>query len=99
MTAALKASIADARERLFEDGELTLSESTLLDSAERALSGQAKTLRSVLNLTGTVLHTNLGRAVLPKQALQAVLQVASGPSNLEFDLETGRRGDRDLELD
>ncbi len=99
VTAALKASIADARERLFEDGELTLSESTLLDSAERALSGQAKTLRSVLNLTGTVLHTNLGRAVLPKQALQAVLQVASGPSNLEFDLETGRRGDRDLELE
>lgn len=97
--AALKASISDARETLAKDMSFNVSETVLLDSVERALSGQVKTLRSVVNLTGTVLHTNLGRAVLPKQALKAVLQVASAPSNLEFDLETGRRGDRDLELE
>ncbi len=96
---ALQTAIADARARLARDGDCIISEGQLLQTAEKALSERAKTLRSVVNLTGTVLHTNLGRAVLPKQALDAVLKVASAPSNLEFNLKTGRRGDRDSELE
>ncbi|MBL8326682.1 MAG: L-seryl-tRNA(Sec) selenium transferase [Rubrivivax sp.] len=55
----------------------------------------APRMRAVLNLTGTVIHTNLGRAVLAEPVLQHVLAAMSGPNNLEYDLAGGGRGDRD----
>ena len=64
------------------------------DIRERLVRRTGAELRPVLNATGVVLHTNLGRAPLADAAVQALLAVASGYSNLELDLSSGTRGSR-----
>ncbi len=56
---------------------------------------ESQRLRPVVNATGTVLHTNLGRAPLARKAIEKVVEAASHPVTLEYDLEAGRRGERD----
>jgi L-seryl-tRNA(Ser) seleniumtransferase len=62
--------------------------------AREALDHEASHLRPVVNATGVIVHTNLGRAPLAREALAAAEAVASGYANLEFDLATGGRGSR-----
>ena len=65
-----------------------------------SLDAQARpSLKPVFNLTGTVLHTNLGRAVLAPEAIAAAMATMQGFSNLEFDLAGGTRGDRDSHVE
>lgn len=66
-------------------------EALILEKAKRLASGN---LCPVINATGVILHTNLGRAPLAKEALDAIQNVAKGYSNLEFDLAKGDRGIR-----
>jgi L-seryl-tRNA(Ser) seleniumtransferase len=78
-------------------GELLRAELASLPQtlAARVNDRMRPAMRAVLNLTGTVIHTNLGRALLADAALQQVLALTGAPNNLEFDLDTGGRGDRD----
>ncbi len=101
VTDAVRAVIDELRQRVFGAGEDadTAEEAVLASVADLLAAKSAPSLKKVFNLTGTVLHTNLGRAPLPREAIEAMTVVAGGASNLEYDLESGRRGDRDVHVD
>ncbi len=69
-------------------------EAVVRQTIDRTIRLYRPSLRRVINVTGTVLHTNLGRAPLCDSALQAVNEIASGYSNLEYNLDAGERGKR-----
>jgi L-seryl-tRNA(Ser) seleniumtransferase len=103
VTASVRAVLAELRETIGGDDAASLPDlsdvAVAMRIASRVEAESRPSLRPVFNLTGTVLHTNLGRALLPREAIEAVTDIAAGASNLEFDVETGRRGDRDSHLD
>ena len=94
-TQVLRAVLATARQQIGE-GHAAPDPGGLLRDAETRLKARAAPrLKRVFNLTGTVLHTNLGRAVLPDEAIAAMVDAARSPCALEYDVDTGGRGDRD----
>jgi len=95
--------LAGAR-TLLDSARQAVRSGELVDYTEPALAAHlaahlarhhAPRLKRVFNLTGTVLHTNLGRAPLPEEAVDALVMAARHPCALEYSLETGGRGDRD----
>jgi L-seryl-tRNA(Ser) seleniumtransferase len=102
VVAALRKDLAALRERALAGGlpKAELDEAAVAARVAGELASRARPrLRAVYNLTGTVLHTNLGRALLPDEAVASVLRALSSPANLEFDLDSGGRGDRDDLID
>lgn len=90
----LRASIAQARQDI-RHGIPCPSPQAILARAEQALQQEQQPhLRPIINATGVIINTNLGRAPLSSEALQAVQWVAGGYSNLEYELEAGERGSR-----
>ncbi|MDD2988117.1 MAG: L-seryl-tRNA(Sec) selenium transferase [Zoogloea sp.] len=94
-TQVLRAVLATARQRIGEGHAAPEPGGLLRDAETRLKARAAPRLKRVFNLTGTVLHTNLGRAVLPDEAIAAMVDAARSPCALEYDVDTGGRGDRD----
>ena len=94
--AAVRAAIAETRLRLQEGVAAAVSDERVL---ELGAAEAAPRLRRVINATGVVLHTNLGRAPLHPEAVKRVAEIASGYSNLEIDLGSGRRGHRSAHVE
>ncbi|MDZ7784634.1 MAG: L-seryl-tRNA(Sec) selenium transferase [Halioglobus sp.] len=100
LTRYLRQHLSELRAEIVAGNTPDVSVESIRQSADHALAaGSGATLIPVFNLTGTVLHTNLGRATLPTAAIDAVNTVAAGATNLEFDLASGRRGDRESHVE
>ena len=97
VTEALRAAVADIRDEILSGNYTQLPEPA--EYAERTrqkiAAKTAPRMRSVVNATGTVTHTNLGRSLLSDAACEAIQQAAQNYVNLEYDIETGSRGHRD----
>ena len=104
VTDAARAVLASLRQEI-SDGRLDASGVDLaLSGLENAVIRRVRqslkySLRPVINATGVILHTNLGRAPLPASTLEHIRETAASYSNLEFDVETGERGKRDVHVD
>lgn len=91
---AIRAGVDAARAGIRSGGEAPMAALLLDDIAERILRATRPTLVRVINATGVILHTNLGRAPLSEDARKAMQDAALSYSNLEYDLEAGDRGSR-----
>jgi len=100
VVASLQAAIAEAREAILagETTEPIDGPSLLARAEEEIVRRSVPSLRRVVNATGIVLHTGLGRAPLCDAAIEAIVEGASGYCNLEYDLATGRRGRRNTHV-
>ena len=100
VTGAARAHLEMLRAAIQSDEPVVLDLASIQQTIRDSLTDSAQpALKSVFNLTGIVLHSNLGRANLADVAIDAMNRVATGANNLEYDLAKGQRGDRDSHIE
>ncbi|OGA07810.1 MAG: L-seryl-tRNA(Sec) selenium transferase [Betaproteobacteria bacterium RIFCSPLOWO2_02_64_14] len=100
VTATVREVLDSHRRRLADDAAAQFDEAAFVAECASSVEKRMRpSLRAVCNLSGTVLHTNLGRAVMPESAARAVAEAMTRPVNLEFDLDGGSRGERDSHVE
>src|SRR5437867_1459953 len=101
-TAIISSVFSDVRRELTESkngaSRSELTTKIAIEVARRLRETLQPSLRRLINASGVVLHTNLGRAPLPEGAIEHLRQVSTGYSNLEFDVDQGKRGKRDVHV-
>lgn len=98
---SLRDAIDSVRRRILEqDEDAAVDRRTVLEVAEDILARRSiPSLRRVINATGIILHTGLGRAPLCSAAIESIIEAAAGYCNLELDLDSGRRGRRERHVE
>jgi len=91
---AVRETLALVRERFPKDGRIPDQDELVEEVGRKLKSWTAPTLQPVINASGVILQTNLGRAPLSAASIKAIQQVAQGYSSLEYDLQGGKRGSR-----
>lgn len=99
LVSSIQAVVDQMRSRILKDrgkiSDIDICDDSIMEKVRVSVNlAMAPNLKSVINATGVVVHTNLGRSVLADDAIQNMAEIAGSYSNLEFDLDQGRRGSR-----
>lgn len=100
LVSCIREVIIDVRANILNDVENDIDKDGIIERIKVKVTKKAqRSLRKVINATGTVLHTNLGRSVLSKNAADAITDIACNYSNLEYDVKLGKRGNRQSHIE
>ena len=92
--------LSEIRRRILNDEDYAFSADSFRESCVKALSSASRpSLKRVINATGVVIHTNLGRSLIADEAVKSMTETASSYSNLEYDLKAGSRGQRNSHIE
>ena len=100
LVSCIREVIIDVRANILNDVESDIDKDSIIEKIKLKVQKRAqRSLRKVINATGTVLHTNLGRSILSKKAADAIVEIACNYSNLEYDVKLGKRGNRQTHIE
>lgn len=100
LVSCIREVIIDVRANILNDVESDIDKNGIIEKIKSKVQKKAqRSLRKVINATGTVLHTNLGRSVLSRKAADAIIEIACNYSNLEYDVKLGKRGNRQSHIE
>ncbi|QEH61407.1 L-seryl-tRNA(Ser) seleniumtransferase [Spiroplasma chinense] len=96
----LNQTLADLRQKILKQDIREINNEIIIKAILETLDQKnSYSLRKVINGTGVILHTNLGRSILPRESLLNFIEINSGYANVEYDLETQKRGNREKHLE